>query len=379
MSAYICPRCNYTTNRKSNFKHHLTRKNLCNPINTDVPIKSIAKSYGIDITSTEINSYTNSNIISNINNAQKPTQCRAHKHTQILTQNTIKCKYCNKQFNSTNSCYRHQKHYCKHKKEVTKEQIENKVKEVVEQKMREAEQKMREAEQKLIDAEQKIKEVQEETDAKVEVLADKKAQKMVLSLVDKLIPNQTTNSHNTNSHNNIQNIQNNNITNLSINLFLDKYCGDAKDLKDFVRDLQFTLEDIINTKNNGYVNGITKVVLKGLENIPAIERPIHCSNKKTGKLYIKDDGKWETDNVKKRGKTHKILSTLRTKQWLSIDKWEKEHPGWENNEKQLIERSKIIKEMIGEGNEDASIKQTNEVLKNVTKKVHIKDAMDNIN
>ena len=180
-------------------------------------------------------------------------------------------------------------------------------------------------------------------------------------------------------NNNIQNIQNNNITNLSINLFLDKYCGDAKDLKDFVRDLQFTLEDIINTKNNGYVNGITKVVLKGLENIPAIERPIHCSNKKTGKLYIKDDGKWETDNVKKRGKTHKILSTLRTKQWLSIDKWEKEHPGWENNEKQLIERSKIIKEMIGEGNEDASIKQTNEVLKNVTKKVHIKDAMDNIN
>ena len=35
--------------------------------------------------------------------------------------------------------------------------------------------------------------------------------------------------------------------------------------------------------------------------------------------------------------------------------------------------------MIGEGNEDASIKQTNEVLKNVTKKVHIKDVMDNIN
>ena len=48
------------------------------------------------------------------------------------------------------------------------------------------------------------------------MLADKKAQKMVLCLVDKLVPNQTTNSHNTNSHNthnNIQNIQNNNNNN----------------------------------------------------------------------------------------------------------------------------------------------------------------------
>ena len=57
---------------------------------------------------------------------------------------------------------------------------------------------------------------------KYRFLRDKKAKKMVLCLVDKLVPNQTTtNSHNTNSHNNItqnNNIQNNN-TNLKINNF----------------------------------------------------------------------------------------------------------------------------------------------------------------
>ena len=174
-------------------------------------------------------------------------------------------------------------------------------------------------------------------------------------------------------NNNIQNIQNNNITNLSINLFLDKYCGDAKDLKDFVRDLQFTLEDIINTKNNGYVNGITKVVLKGLENIPAIERPIHCSNKKTGKLYIKDDGKWETDNVKKRGKTHKILSTLRTKQWLSIDKWEKEHPGWENNEKLIMKRLQMANSVYGGEDVEERKKEKKQIKKNISEKIEIND------
>ena len=53
MTTYICPRCNYITKRKSNFKHHITRKNICMPINTDTSIKSIALSYGIDISSTE--------------------------------------------------------------------------------------------------------------------------------------------------------------------------------------------------------------------------------------------------------------------------------------------------------------------------------------
>jgi len=176
-------------------------------------------------------------------------------------------------------------------------------------------------------------------------------------------------------NNNIQNIQNNtnHITNLSINLFLDKNCGDAKNLKDFIKDLQFTLEDIINTKNTGYVNGITNVMLKGLENIPAIERPIHCSNKKTGKLHIKDEGKWETDNIQKSGKAFNIISRLRTKQWLSISKWEDKHPNWEDNEKETNERGKIIAHLLGENDEIE--KNTKGVLKNVADKVNIKDIM----
>jgi hypothetical protein len=178
---------------------------------------------------------------------------------------------------------------------------------------------------------------------------------------------------NVNIINNIQNNIQNNITNLSINLFLDKYCGDAKDLKDFIQNLQFTLEDIINTKNNGYVNGITNVVLKGLKNIPAIERPIHCINKKSGKLFIKDDGKWEMENLKTPGKTHNMLSRLRTKQWLSISKWEDKHPNWENNEKEIYERCKIIERLLGE-NEDIE-KNTMNVIKNVADKINIKDVM----
>jgi hypothetical protein len=206
MSSYICSRCNYTTKRKSNFKHHLTRKNLCNPVNNDVPIKSIAKSYGIVISSTDNEQVSN-----------KVSQSKYQSHSLSESQSITNCKYCNKPFTSANNCYRHQKHYCKYKKKeitITQDEIE-KIKQ---------------------EAEQKIKQVQKEADAKVEVLADKKAQELVLSIVDKLLPNQTTNTncHNTNSHNNTQNntlINNNNNNHLKINNFGEektKYITDDK-------------------------------------------------------------------------------------------------------------------------------------------------------
>ena len=191
MNKFICPRCHLNTHIRTHFKRHLTRKNICKPLHKDVPIKSIAESYGIDIPSTE------NNIVS-----QNVSQNKYQSHSIAESQSITNCKYCNKSFTSANNCYRHQKHYCKYKKKeitITQDEIE----------------KMK----------RKIKEeVQKEVEEKYEVIADQRAQKMVLSLVDKLTPNQTTNQTNnhTNSHNNIvqnNNIQNNNNTHLKINNF----------------------------------------------------------------------------------------------------------------------------------------------------------------
>ena len=202
MNKFICPRCHLNTRIRTHFKRHLTRKNICKPLYKDIPIKSIAESYGIDISSTE------NTIVS-----QNVSQTKYQSHSITESQSITNCKYCNKPFTSANNCYRHQKHYCKYKKKeitITQDEIE----------------KMK----------QKIKEeVQKEVEEKYEVIADQRAQKMVLSLVDKLTPNQTTNqtTTHTNSHNNIvqnNNIQNNNNTHLKINNFgkeKTKYITDA--------------------------------------------------------------------------------------------------------------------------------------------------------
>lgn len=170
---------------------------------------------------------------------------------------------------------------------------------------------------------------------------------------------------------NITNITNNINNNISINLFLDKYCGNAGDLKDFVKNLKYTLEDVMNAYTRGYPTGITNVVLKGLENLPIIERPIHCSNKKTGQLFIKDDGKWEPDSIKTKGKVYKIMSSMRTKQYLALIEWENAHPTWERNEKESLERCKIINSLLGEN--DKMEKHTKKILKDVANKVNIKE------
>lgn len=170
----------------------------------------------------------------------------------------------------------------------------------------------------------------------------------------------------------IQNITNNNtnnienMTNISINLFLNKYCGEAKNLTDFIDTLKYTLEDVMNTYNSGYANGITNVVLKGLEDMPLFDRPIHCTNQKNGKLFIRDNDQWEEDTVKKKGKAYKIISKMRKKQYLALQEWDKAHPKWEQNETLSIMRCNVLKELLGDDKIEKNMKK---VIKDVSKEV----------
>ena len=231
MSSYICPRCNYTTNRKSNFKHHITRKNICKPVNSTHPIKRIAESYGIKLDSTEnVGVIPNCKLFSGLTVNRQPNTIITSSlisSKQVKNVNPqYKCIHCNKTFTTRQGKHKHKKH-CKYIKDKTNKRTYTQ--DEIEKIKQEADKK---AELKIKEAELKIKEVEQTVDEKAQVLADKKAQKMVLCLVDKLVPNQTTNSHN-NSHNNItqnNNIQNNNNNNLKINNFgkeKTKYITDA--------------------------------------------------------------------------------------------------------------------------------------------------------
>ena len=48
---YVCKRCNYSINKKSNFIIHLDRKNICKPIYSDTSVYDMIYDYSLDINS----------------------------------------------------------------------------------------------------------------------------------------------------------------------------------------------------------------------------------------------------------------------------------------------------------------------------------------
>ena len=51
---------------------------------------------------------------------------------------------------------------------------------------------------------------------------------------------------------------------MTINVFLNEKCKDAMNLTNFIQNIQVSLDDLMYTKNNGYVKGLTNIFAKQL-------------------------------------------------------------------------------------------------------------------
>ena len=83
------------------------------------------------------------------------------------------------------------------------------------------------------------------------------------------------------------NIINNNTNNVSIQVFLNDTCKDAMSLTDFIDTIQVNVADLLFTKENGLVKGISNLFLSNLERLPMIQRPLWCSDKKRKGYLLK--------------------------------------------------------------------------------------------
>ena len=130
---------------------------------------------------------------------------------------------------------------------------------------------------------------------------------------------------------------------MNINIYLNEKCKDAMNLTDFVDNVKVSLEDLLYTKNNGYVKGISNIFVKQLQDMEPTQRPIHCSDKKRLQFYVKDADKWEKDNSHE--KIDKTIDEITFKQIKHVKKWESMHPNYLEDEKLLIEWQTMIRNM----------------------------------
>lgn len=122
-----------------------------------------------------------------------------------------------------------------------------------------------------------------------------------------------------NKSNNTLDLNNNNKI-INVQMFLSEKCADAMSIQRFAKQLEVTLDDLCKSKKDC----ITNVVLKNLQTVSLTERPFHCTNPKNKEWFIKDEKQgWEEDNGEKLIKSaeHGIQ-----KKWMH--KFESQYPKW---------------------------------------------------
>ena len=159
---------------------------------------------------------------------------------------------------------------------------------------------------------------------------------------------------------------------ITINMFLNENCKDAMSLRDFLDKIQPTLNDLIRTKELGYVEGISNILIKNLNELPSIQRPIHCSDTKRLQFYVKDEGGWNKDTNQK---VEKAIDSVTTKQIKILQKWELKNPNYMKNQELLNEWNLLVHNIMGGANDEEREKNKNDIKKKMGENIILKDAM----
>ena len=158
---------------------------------------------------------------------------------------------------------------------------------------------------------------------------------MMCEIVNVLSQHMNNSSNTTNIQ--TQNIQNNNF---NLNVFLNTQCKNAINFSEFIESLPITPKLFDDTCEKGLTEGLTRLLIDGLNNMNIMERPIHCTDKSRRVLYVKENNTWQKDqdhNIVKDG-----IKTLAVKQRSSISIWQEANPGWNTSDNKQIEFSNLI-------------------------------------
>ena len=189
-----------------------------------------------------------------------------------------------------------------------------------------------------------------------------KQNQKLMNIVENGTNNTTTN--NTNSNNTTNNAFN-------LNFFLNETCKDAMNIGDFVSSIKVNLEELENTGRQGYIEGISNIILKRLNNLEQHFRPLHCSDSKREVFYIKDNDEWLKENENKPILTRaiKVIANENIKQ---IKCWRDKYPDCtDSDSKKNNLYLKIVSNSMNGSTQEEGNKNIDKIISNVAKEVII--------
>jgi len=177
-------------------------------------------------------------------------------------------------------------------------------------------------------------------------------------IINKLIEREpTTINHNT---------VNNNHQKFNLNFFLNETCKDAMNIQDFIDNIRITFEDLLTIGNNGFVNGVSDIFIKQLNDLEIEKRPIHCTDSKRETIYFKENDAWEKDD-KENTNLKKVIEKLEYKNVAALHNWCAENPDSKiNNTPNNLLRDKIFLQTL-----QGDMRTRDKIIKNISKEVTI--------
>jgi hypothetical protein len=182
---------------------------------------------------------------------------------------------------------------------------------------------------------------------------------LILEIVKKdntINNNNTISNSNVNSHNKTFNLQ----------FFLNETCKNAMNINDFVDSIKLQLSDLENVAKIGYVEGLSKIIIKNLNALDVTERPVHCSDSKRDTMYVKDEDKWEKENENNH-KVLKAIEDIATKNSKMVKEWKNKNPECASSKSHKADvYSHIMIQAVCSNNDTNNTKILKKIAKEVT-------------
>jgi len=189
-----------------------------------------------------------------------------------------------------------------------------------------------------------------------------KEQSDIKNIILEIVKNGTHNTtNNTNTHTNSHNKA------FNLNFFLNETCKNAMNITDFVDSIKLQLSDLMEVGELGYVEGISKIIVKNLNNLDETIRPVHCTDKKRETMYVKDQGEWSKEDDNKT-KLKRAINKVADKNIMLLPRFREKYPEYRNSASKI---SDVHDKLVIEVMETADDKKE-KIIRNIYKATTIK-------
>jgi hypothetical protein len=169
--------------------------------------------------------------------------------------------------------------------------------------------------------------------------------------------------------NNTTNVNSNNKT-FNLQVFLNETCKDAMNIMDFVDSIKISLSDIESIGQLGYVNGMSKLIIKHLNALDENMRPVHCNDLKRSSLFVKDANVW-TKEDDTNNKLKNAIRSIAHKNICALPEWRKKYPDCIYSEsKKSDQYNHIVIEAMG-GSGDNDDEKADKIISKIAKTITI--------